>query len=314
MNEQDFNPAKYGKVAVLMGGLSAEREISLKSGSAVLKALVSRGVDAHKVDVGKDIIQQLIAGTFDRVFNMLHGRIGEDGVIQGALELLDIPYTGSGVLASAIGMDKLRTKEIWLANNLSTPDFVIVNRDTNPKDVIKKLGLPIIVKPFKEGSSIGMSKVSELSEMQPAMDFALQYDDDVLAEKWIEGDEYTTAIVAGESLPLIKLETTNTFYDFEAKYVSDSTQYHCPCGLAESKEESLKELSKKAFDVIGASGWGRVDIMVDASGKAFLIEINTLPGMTDHSLVPMAAKQAGNSFETLVLKILESSMAKDQLN
>ncbi|MDH5257224.1 MAG: D-alanine--D-alanine ligase [Gammaproteobacteria bacterium] len=305
----ELNTGKYGKVAVLMGGLSAEREISLKSGNAVLQALLTSGVDAHKIDVGADVIQQLVNGKFDRVFNMLHGRKGEDGVMQGALELLDLPYTGSGVLASAIGMDKLRTKEIWMANGLSTPEFVVVNTKTDPQDVISKLGLPLIVKPFKEGSSIGMSKVSEFSEMKPAMDFALQYDDDVLAEKWVEGDEFTAAIVAGESLPLIKLETANTFYDFDAKYISDATQYHCPCGLDDEAESKLKQFAKKAFDAVGASGWGRVDMMVDSSGKAFLIEINTLPGMTDHSLVPMAAKQAGNSFESLVLKILDTSFA-----
>ncbi len=301
---------KYGKVAVLMGGLSAEREVSLKSGTEVLKALLSQGVDAHKIDVGHDVVQQLISGKFDRVFNMLHGRNGEDGVIQGALELLNLPYTGSGVLASAIGMDKLKTKEIWLANDLPTPSFVVVNADSLPEQVVEKLGLPLIVKPFNEGSSIGMSKVSSLSEMRPAMDLALKYDDDVLAEKWIEGDEYTAAIVANETLPLIRLETSNVFYDYDAKYISDSTQYHCPCGLDAEKEIEFQKLAKKAFDVVGASGWGRVDFMVDAAGNAFLIEINTLPGMTDHSLVPMAAKQAGNSFETLVLQILDANCSE----
>ncbi len=301
------NKKKYGKVAVLMGGLSAEREISLKSGQAVLDALLASGVDAHKVDVSKDIIQDLIAGKFDRVFNMLHGRQGEDGVIQGALELLGLPYTGSGVLASAIGMDKLRTKEIWLANGMATPAFLTLNHETKAEDVVKVLGLPLIVKPFKEGSSIGMSKVSDISEMKPAMELALQYDNDVLAEKWIEGDEYTAAIVSNESLPLIRLETDNTFYDFDAKYVSDATQYHCPCGLDDKEEDRLKMLAKKAFDAIGASGWGRVDMMLDASGESYLIEVNTLPGMTDHSLVPMAAKQAGYDFKTLVLNILDTS-------
>lgn len=305
---------KYGKVAVLMGGLSAEREVSLRSGEAVLKALLSQEVDAHKIDVGHDVVQQLIEGKFDRVFNMLHGRKGEDGVIQGALELLNLPYTGSGVLASAVGMDKLKTKEVWLANGLPTPSFVVINANTSSSSVVDKLGLPLIVKPFNEGSSIGMSKVAEPSQMKPAMDLALQYDDDVLAEKWIEGDEYTAAIVANELLPLIRLETNNVFYDFDAKYVSDSTQYHCPCGLDEKKEQELKFLAKKAFDVIGASGWGRVDMMVDPSGNAFLIEINTLPGMTDHSLVPMAAKQAGNSFEMLVLQILDASSDMKKTN
>jgi len=298
----------YGKVAVLMGGRSAEREISLRSGAAVLKALQSQGIDAHEIDVGEDVIQRLIEGKFDRVFNMLHGRYGEDGVVQGAMELLGLPYTGSGVLASAIGMDKLRSKEIWLANGLATPDFVTVNASTSANFVAEKLGFPLIVKPAKEGSSIGMTKVTELSAMQPAIDLALQYDDDVLAEKWIEGDEYTAAIVAGETLPLIRLQTDNVFYDYDAKYVSGSTQYHCPSGLSEEKEVELKQLAKTAFDVIGATGWGRVDIMMDTSGNAFLIEINTLPGMTDQSLVPMAAKQAGNSFETLVLQILNTSL------
>ncbi len=301
---------KFGKVAVLMGGLSAEREISLKSGTAVLNALISKGINAHKIDVGADIIQQLIAGQYDLVFNMLHGRKGEDGVIQGALEMLDLPYTGSGVLASSVGMDKLKTKEVWLANGLPTPKFVIVDKSSTPEEVNERLGLPVIVKPLNEGSSIGISKVTELNEMQVAMDLAFQYDKNVLVEKWITGDEYTASIVDGELLPLVRLETNNTFYDYDAKYVSNDTQYHCPCGLDAKKEQAFQQMAKEAFDAVGANGWGRVDFMVDESGDAFLIEINTLPGMTDHSVLPMAAKKAGYDFETLVMKILEAGYAK----
>jgi len=294
----------FGKVAVLMGGMSAEREVSLKSGAAVLQALRENGVDAHKIDVGKDVITELASGNFDCVFNMLHGRIGEDGVIQGALELLGLPYTGSGVMASSVGMDKLKTKEVWIANDLPTPKFMVIDSESHEKEIIEKLGLPVIVKPFKEGSSIGMSKVSQPEEMKDAMQLALKYDKKVLVEKWIVGKEYTAAIVAEESLPLIRLETNNSFYDFDAKYVSDNTQYHCPCGLDKDKEIELQYLAKQAFDAVEASGWGRVDLMLDDSGQPYLIEINTLPGMTDHSLVPMAAKQNGTSFNELVMQIL----------
>jgi len=299
---------KYGKVAVLMGGMSAEREISLKSGGAVLAALKANGVDAHALDVGEDVIEQLRAGKYDRVFNMLHGRGGEDGVIQGALELLGLPYTGSKVMASALGMDKLKTKEIWLANELPTPAYFVIDKDTSPEEVLKHLRLPVIIKPMREGSSIGMSKVNDKSDLPAAMETALKYDESVLAEQWIEGDEYTAGIIGEVSLPLIRLETANTFYDYDAKYVSNSTQYHCPCELDVGKEKSLQELAIKAFKAVGASDWGRVDMMVDAGGRAYLIEVNTLPGMTDHSLVPMAAKQAGIDFNQLVMKILDQSV------
>jgi len=299
---------KYGKVAVLMGGMSAEREISLKSGEAVLAALKANGVDAYALDVGEDVIEQLRAGNYDHVFNMLHGRGGEDGVIQGALELLGLPYTGSKVMASALGMDKLKTKEIWLANKLPTPAYFVINKDTSPEDVLKHLRLPVIIKPMREGSSIGMSKVNDKSELPAAMETALKYDESVLAEQWIEGDEYTAGIIGEVSLPLIRLETANTFYDYDAKYESNTTQYHCPCELDVGKEKSLQELAIKAFKAVGASDWGRVDMMVDAGGRAYLIEVNTLPGMTDHSLVPMAAKQAGIDFKQLVMKILDQSV------
>lgn len=299
---------KYGKVAVLMGGISAEREISLQSGRAVLNALLASGVDAHGLDVGEDVIHQLINGGYDRVFNMLHGRVGEDGVIQGALELLGLPYTGSGVLASALCMDKLRTKEIWIANNLPTPAFVMADANSNVDDIFNELELPVIIKPLREGSSIGMSKVSRADEMEVALKNALQFDDKVLVEAWVDGDEYTAAILCDQALPLIRLETSNAFYDYEAKYLSEDTQYHCPCGLDVETENDLQDLAQQAFDALGAEGWGRVDLMRNSRGETFLIELNTLPGMTDHSLVPMAARQAGMSFNELVLKILDCSM------
>ncbi len=298
----------YGKVAVLMGGLSAERDISLKSGRAVLAALQANRVDAYGVDVGEDILQQLQVGEYDRAFNMLHGRGGEDGVIQGALELLAIPYTGSHVLASALGMDKLKTKEIWRANNLPTPKYCVVDKDSILATVWETLSLPLIIKPMREGSSIGMSKVTCVEDLDAAVLFALEYDKKVLVEQWIDGDEYTVSIVGDLSLPVIRLETPNEFYDYEAKYQANTTTYHCPCGLNETKKTELQALGMKAFQAIGASGWGRVDMMMDARGDVFLIEVNTLPGMTDHSLVPMAAKHAGITFNQLVMNILDESI------
>lgn len=305
------NRAKYGKVAVLMGGMSAEREISLKSGRAVLNALQASGVDAHAVDVGQDVIHQLINGGYDRVFNMLHGRVGEDGVIQGTLELLGLPYTGSGVLASALGMDKLRSKEIWIANQLPTPAFFVANESTSTEEIFNELELPVIIKPLREGSSIGMSKVTTADELEPALQNAFKFDAHALVEAWVDGFEYTAAILCDQALPLIRLETANAFYDYEAKYISDSTKYHCPCGLDDETERELQELAQNAFNAVGADGWGRVDMMRNSRGETFLIEINTLPGMTDHSLVPMAASEAGMDFNSLVLKILDCSMEKN---
>lgn len=293
-----------------MGGMSAEREISLQSGKAVLTALLENGIDAHAVDVGEDVIHQLISGGYDRVFNMLHGRMGEDGVIQGALELLGLPYTGSGVLASALGMDKLRSKEIWIANGLPTPAYVLADKFTAIEEIMDSLELPVIIKPLREGSSIGMSKVVAADQLEPALKNALQYDDRALIEAWVEGDEYTAAILCDQALPLIRLEVANDFYDYEAKYLSNETRYHCPCGLDDDSEFQIKELAQKAFEAVGAEGWGRVDMMRNERGEVFLIEINTLPGMTDHSLVPMAAKEAGMEFNDLVLKILDCSMEK----
>ena len=297
----------FGKVAVLMGGDSAEREISLKSGSAVLDALVQRGVDAHGLDAGADVLQQLQAGGYDRAFIVLHGRGGEDGVIQGALERIGMPYTGSGVLGSALGMDKYRTKAIWRGLDLPTPESVLI-QDAAGLEAAEAIGFPLMIKPSREGSSIGMAKVETADQLQQAWENARGFDDSVLAERWIVGCEYTASVLLGEALPLIRLETPNTFYDYEAKYLADTTRYHCPCGLPEEQEMALRQLCLQAFEAVGAEGWGRVDLMLDENQRPWLIEVNTVPGMTDHSLVPMAARAAGISFDELVLRILSSSL------
>ena len=301
----------FGKVAVLLGGDSAEREISLLSGNAVLAALLRQGVDAQGMDAGRDVLQRLEQGRFDRVFIMLHGRGGEDGVIQGALERLGLPYTGSGVLGSALGMDKYRTKLIWRALGLPTPDSVLLTEEDELQQV-DALGYPLILKPTHEGSSIGMAKVTERSELMAAWQEARRYDSQVLAERWIVGGEYTASILGEQALPLIRLETPHTFYDYEAKYQANTTRYHCPCGLPEAQERALQALALQAFHAIGASGWGRVDLMLDQAGQAWLIEVNTAPGMTDHSLVPMSAKQAGISFDELVLQILAGTLKEER--
>ncbi|MDH4274322.1 MAG: D-alanine--D-alanine ligase [Gammaproteobacteria bacterium] len=305
---------EYGKVAVLMGGLSAEREVSLKSGKAVFDALKKSGVDAHAVDVGRDIIQVLERGRFDRAFNILHGRGGEDGTIQGALELLGLPYTGSGVLGSALSMDKIRTKQVWLAQGLPTLPFASLTPDTDFAQVVKQLGLPMVIKPAREGSSIGISKVTRAEDVQKAYAAAAQHDPHVIAEPWLTGGEYTASILNGESLPLVHMVPDREFYDYEAKYISNGTRYLCPCGLPEAQEREFAALALRAFHALDASGWGRVDIMLDAAGKPWLLENNTLPGMTDHSLVPMAAKAAGISFEELVLRILDASIGRETFN
>ena len=296
--------AQFGKVAVLMGGLSAEREISLQSGNAVLTALQNKGVDAHGVDVGENIASELIEGNYQRVFIVLHGRGGEDGTMQGLLEIMRLPYTGSGVMASSLAMDKLKTKQIWRAMGLPTPDFFIIDSQKSCQQAFETLGLPLIIKPALEGSSIGMSKVEEVEELVPAWQKAQLCDGSVIAESWIEGDEYTAALLGDQVLPMIKLKTSHKFYDYDAKYDADDTQYICPCGLPGERESALAELAKKAFNAVNASTWGRVDFMVDEKNQPWLIEVNTVPGMTSHSLVPMAAKQAGLSFDDLVLQIL----------
>jgi len=301
------DPKLFGRVAVLMGGRSAEREISLMSGRAVHAALLQRGVDAQVVDAGEDVWQQLHRD-FDRVFIILHGRGGEDGVIQGALETLGLPYTGSGVLGSALGMDKLRSKWLWQALGLAVPDFVVIHAATKPDELVTTLGLPLMIKPSREGSSLGISKVTEASQLPAALAAARQLDDCVIAERFIQGGEYTCAILGREALPMIRIETPRDFYDYQAKYFAADTRYHCPCGLERAHEVELQRLALRAFEVLGCHGWGRVDFMVDDEGRPWLIEVNTVPGMTDHSLVPMAARQAGLSFEDLVWRILEESL------
>jgi len=268
-------------------------------------------IDAHGIDVDKSIVATLLKGGFDRVFNVLHGRGGEDGVIQGVLENLGLPFTGSGVLGSALSMDKLRTKQVWASVGIPTPLFCILNDETNLTDVADELGFPMIIKPNREGSSIGISKVAGAEDLRVAYEVAHELDNEVIAEQWIEGYEYTSTIVDDEVFPLIRLETPREFYDYDAKYNSTDTLYHCPCGLPEEKERQLNELALTAFRTVGACGWGRVDFMCDSNDDPWFIEINTVPGMTDHSLVPKAAKQAGINFDELVYKILSITVEKE---
>jgi D-alanine-D-alanine ligase len=295
----------FGKVAVLLGGRSAEREVSLKSGGMVLKALRSRGVDAHPFDPAERSLEDLLREKYARAFIALHGRFGEDGTVQGILEWLGIPYTGSGVLASALAMDKLRTKRLWAAEKLPTPAYELLGEHTNFRIAARKLGLPLMVKPASEGSSIGMSKVRVAGKLEEAYRLAAKYDRVVIAEQFIDGIELTCAILGERALPLIKLETPRDFYDYEAKYLADDTRYIVPCGLPARKEQELQELCLAAFRSLGCLGWGRVDLMLNRRGRPFLLEVNTSPGMTDHSLVPMAARAVGVSYEDLCVKILE---------
>ena len=295
----------FGKVAVLFGGRSAEREVSLKSGAAVLQALLRSGVDAHPFDPAVQNLQALVDDGFDRVFIALHGRFGEDGTVQGALELLGIPYTGSGVMASALGMDKWRSKLVWQAGGLPIPDYALLDERSDWEGVARELGLPLFVKPANEGSSVGISKVKAAAELPAAYRAAARYDKLVLAERFVGGGEYTVAILGDQALPVIKIEPANEFYDYEAKYLSDETRYLCPSGLSAEREAGMQELARQAFALIGGQGWGRIDFLAGEDGKVYLLEANTSPGMTDHSLVPMAARQGGMSFEQLVLRILE---------
>lgn len=294
-----------GRVALVLGGWAAEREVSLSSGRMVLAALQSLGVDVTAVDPRDESLERLAA--FERAFIIVHGRGGEDGVLQGALELLGVPYTGTGVLGSALGMDKLRTKLVWRGAGLPTPEFVRLQADSDWEAIVASVGSPLMVKPSREGSSIGMAKVRTAAELQRAYEVAVGFDSQVIAEQWITGEEYTVAILGERALPVIRLETPRDFYDYEAKYRADSTRYHCPCGLPPAAEAELQRLALEAFGQVGGYGWGRVDIMRDAAGRAWLLEVNTVPGMTDHSLVPMAARAAGMSFEELVWQILLTS-------
>jgi D-alanine-D-alanine ligase len=295
----------------MLGGTSAERPVSLNSGAAVLAALQRQGIDAHAFDPATRNLGDLISGEFDRVFISLHGRLGEDGCMQGALEVLGMPYTGSGVMASALGMDKWRTKLLWRAAGLPTADWAMLDADSDFAAVEKQLGLPIFVKPAREGSSIGMSKVTVAGTLQAAYASAAEHDPLVLAETFIDGPEFTVAILGDRALPLIRLEPAKdaAFYDFDAKYLRNDTQYHCPAGLPEADEQALRQLALDAFRLVGGRGWGRVDVMRDSLGNPYLLEVNTSPGMTDHSLVPMAARVAGLDFDALCLSILEQTLA-----
>ncbi len=297
----------FGKVAVLFGGRSAEREVSLNSGSRVLAALARQGVDAHAFDPATRRLDEL--AVFDRAFIALHGRHGEDGTIQGVLEMMGIPYTGSGVMASAVGMDKWRSKLLWRAAGLPVPEYVLLDGSSDLVQVEAELGLPLFVKPACEGSSIGISKVRRPGELGAAYVAAARHDSLVIAERAIVGGEYTVAILGDQALPIIKIEPSGEFYDYEAKYLRDDTAYLCPCGLPAGRESELRQQALEAFRIIGGRGWGRVDFLMDpvnaaGEGQAYFLEVNTSPGMTDHSLVPMAARAAGISYEELVVRVL----------
>ena len=299
---------QFGRVAVLFGGTSAEREISLISGQAVLDALKAGGIDAEAFDPARRPIAEVVA--YDRAFIVLHGRGGEDGTVQGALELLGVPYTGSGVLASALGMDKARTKQLWLGCGLPTPSYRRLSAETDFASVVAELGLPLMIKPVREGSSIGMRKVESLEDLPGAYAFAAQYDSEIIAERWITGREYTIVILGGRALPVIRLQPhqSHGFYDFDAKYLANDTQYLCPCGLPPEDEGRLQAVALEAFAAVGARGWGRIDAMQDEDGRFWLLEVNTVPGMTDHSLVPMAARADGMDFGQLARTILAQTL------
>ncbi|AYN17824.1 D-alanine--D-alanine ligase [Pseudomonas monteilii] len=299
----------FGRVAVLYGGKSAEREVSLKSGAAVIDALTTAGVDVVAIDVGDDLLDRLQSEKIDRAFIILHGRGGEDGSMQGLLECLGIPYTGSGILASALAMDKLRTKQVWQSLGIPTPRHAVLASESDCLQASTELGFPLIVKPAHEGSSIGMAKVNSAQELVAAWQDAAKYDSQVLVEQWIHGPEFTIAVLRGQVLPPIALGTPHVFYDYEAKYIANDTQYRIPCGLDSVKEQELIDLTARACDAIGIEGWGRLDVMQDEQGRFWLLEVNTAPGMTDHSLVPMAARAAGLDFQQLVLAILAESVA-----
>lgn len=302
---------KQEKIAVLLGGTSAEREVSLNSGTAVLNALRKQGYDAHPIDPKEFPVATLKEQGFDRVFNILRGRGGEDGTMQGLLEQIGIPYTGCGVMTSALTMDKMRTKMLWKAFGLPVAEMEIVtveNRaNLNPESVVKKLGLPLMVKPSLEGSSVGLTKVKSIEELESAVDFALKFDRTVLIEEWLAGDEFTVPVLDNEVLPSIKIVPEGEFYDYDAKYISDNTQYFCPAGLSDEREQELRDLVKQAYDVVGCRGWSRIDVIADAEGNFRLVEVNTNPGMTSHSLFPKSAATVGYSFEQLVERILELS-------
>jgi D-alanine-D-alanine ligase len=309
-NPRIDDPSQFGKVVVLMGGNSAEREISLLTGQAVLDGLSRRGVNACSVDAAGDLVTTLQKEGFDRAWIALHGRGGEDGTIQGLLEMMDIPYTGSGVMGSAISMDKLRSKRLMIGAGLETPAYRVLRGQRDFASVIESLGLPLMVKPAAEGSSIGLMRVDQADELPQAFATAAQFGCEVFAEQWVTGPEYTAAILDGQVLPLIRIDAANTFYDYQAKYFSDETAYVCPCGLPSEQERAFREMAQVAFDAVGAGGWGRVDFMLDGTRTPLMLEVNTVPGLTSHSLVPMAAAAAGIEFDELVWRILETSVAE----
>ena len=304
-----ISAADFGKVAVVMGGFAAEREVSLISGKAVLEGLQSKGVDAHAIDLDRDVVSTLKQGGFDRVFNVVHGRGGEDGQLSGALDLLQMPYTGSGVLGCALAMDKYRTKQIWQSLNLPTPNYLLIESKAQLADAAK-LGFPLMLKAALEGSSIGVVKVSNKQALEAAWEEASACNSHVIAEQFVDGGgvEYTCSILGERALPLIALHAKNDFYDYEAKYLADDTEYRVPCGLDEAKEAEIQALCLKAFKAVDAKGWGRVDVMLDQVANPWLIEVNTVPGMTSHSLVPMAAKAVGLSFADLVWEVLAQTL------
>ena len=303
---------KQEKIAVLLGGTSAEREVSLNSGKAVLEALLSQGYDAHPIDPKEYNVANLKKDGFHRVFNILHGRGGEDGTMQGLLEQIGLPYTGCGVMASALTMDKMRTKMLWKAFGLPVADMEVVTRETfaelDAQAVVDKLGLPLMVKPSLEGSSVGLTKVKAVDELKSAVEYALKFDNTILIEEWLAGDELTVPVLDSQVLPAIRIVPEGEFYDYNAKYISDNTQYFCPAGLAPEREQELAILVKRAYDAVGCRGWSRIDVMCDAKGDFRLVEVNTNPGMTSHSLFPKSAASVGISFEQLVVKILELSV------
>ena len=304
------NASKFGKVAVLLGGKSAEREVSLDSGKAVLEALLRSGVNAEGFDPQERSVTELV--NYDRALIVLHGLGGEDGQIQGTLEWMNIPYTGTGVQGSAIGMDKVKTKQIWQGSDLPTAPYRIIGKDADFNEVIENLGLPLIIKPVHEGSSVGMSKVEKVEDLAAALEKATQHDAIVMAEKWITGREFTISFLNGQPLPVIRLQPPAdvAFYDYEAKYNRNDVEYGIPCGLSETEEKQLQELCLRAFQAVGASNWGRIDAMQDEQGNFWLLEVNTVPGMTSHSLVPKAANAVGYSFDELCVAILEQTLAE----
>ena len=310
MSRHLTDPRAFGAVAVVMGGTSAEREVSLNSGANVLEALRARGIDAHGVDGVPALLEGLRAGRYARVFNILHGRGGEDGTLQGALESLGVPYTGSGVLGSALSMDKVRTKQVWLALGLPTPRYASYRPGDDVREAIADLGLPVVVKPSHEGSSVGITRVRSPADLSAAIELAARYDGELVIEQLIEGGEYTVGILDGEALPSIRIVPPGEYYDYHAKYVSDDTQYLCP-GLEGEAEAQMRALALRAFEASGASGWGRVDVMRDRQGDNWLLEVNTTPGMTSHSLVPKAARAVGIDFPSLCWRILETSLRGD---